>query len=63
MANIGGVVEADFFDWIVDVPGGERFIKRPASRLTRFAWEHVEHDVMKVLYESVVRPPDSAPAR
>ncbi len=53
-AEIGGVVEGDFFDWIVDVPGGERFVKRLARRLTRFAWEHVEHDVMKVLYESII---------
>jgi SAM-dependent methyltransferase len=53
-AEIGGVVEPDFFDWIVDVPGGERFVKRLARRLTRFAWEHVEHDVMKVLYESII---------
>jgi hypothetical protein len=55
-AEIGGVVEADFFDWIVDVPGGERFVKRLARRLSRFAWEHVEHDVMKVLYESIISP-------
>ena len=55
-ADIGGVVEADFFDWIVDVPGGERFVKRLARRLARFAWEHVEHDVMKVLYESIISP-------
>jgi hypothetical protein len=55
-ADIGGVVEADFFDWIVDVPGGEGFVQRLARRLTRFAWEHVEHDVMKVLYESIISP-------
>jgi hypothetical protein len=55
-AEIGGVIEADFFDWIVDVPGGERFVKRLARRLSRFAWEHVEHDVMKVLYESIISP-------
>ena len=52
-----GVVEADFFDWIVEVPGGDRFVKSLARRLTRFAWDDVEHDVMKVLYESRHQPP------
>ncbi|MGH8908627.1 MAG: N-6 DNA methylase [Egibacteraceae bacterium] len=55
-AQIGGVVEADFFDWVVEVPGGEQFVKGLARRLSRFAWEHVEHDVMKVLYESIISP-------
>lgn len=53
-ASIGGVVEADFFDWVTEVPGGEIFVRTLARRLRRFAWERVEHDVMKVLYESVI---------
>jgi SAM-dependent methyltransferase len=53
-AQIGGVIEADFFDWPVDVAGGEIFVRTLARRLGRFAWQHVEHDVMKVLYESVI---------
>ncbi len=53
-AQIAGVVEADFFDWVVEVPGGDRFVKALARRLARFAWGQVEHDVMKVLYESVI---------
>jgi SAM-dependent methyltransferase len=53
-AQIAGVVEADFFDWVVEVPGGDRFVKTLARRLARFAWGQVEHDVMKVLYESVI---------
>lgn len=55
-AQIGGVVEADFFDWIVEVPGGDRFVKSLARRLARFDWAVVEHDVMKTLYESVIPP-------
>jgi SAM-dependent methyltransferase len=53
-AQIAGVVEPDFFDWVVEVPGGDRFVKALARRLSRFAWGQVEHDVMKVLYESVI---------
>lgn len=53
-AQIGGVVEADFFDWPAEVPGGEAMLRTLARRLTRFAWRHVENDVMKVLYESVI---------
>lgn len=53
-AQIGGVVEADFFDWPAEVDGGETLVRAMARRLTRFAWSQVEHDVMKVLYESVI---------
>ena len=53
-AQIGGVIEADFFDWPAEVEGGGVFVRALARRLTRFAWQHVENDVMKVLYESVI---------
>ena len=53
-AQINGVVEADFFDWVVEVKGGDRLVRAMARRLSRFAWSHVEHDVMKVLYESII---------
>lgn len=53
-AGISGVVEEDFFDWVVEVPGGESFVRTLARRLMRFSWGEVEHDVMKVLYESVI---------
>ena len=53
-AQIWGVIESDFFDWVVEVPGGETFVRSLAQRLTRFDWSDVQHDVMKVLYESVI---------
>ncbi|MCA1545022.1 N-6 DNA methylase [Bradyrhizobium sp. NBAIM32] len=53
-AQIHGVVESDFFDWIVEVPNGDRFIRSLARRLSRFAWSNAEHDVMKTLYESII---------
>jgi SAM-dependent methyltransferase len=53
-AGISGVIEEDFFDWVVEVPEGAAFVAGLARRLTRFAWEDVEHDVMKVLYESII---------
>jgi hypothetical protein len=53
-SSIGGVVEADFFDWVADVPGGERFIDSLVRRLTRFDWDRVVHDTLKVLYESII---------
>lgn len=56
-AKVLGVVEADFFDWIVDVPGGDRLVRELSRRLSRFAWSDVEHDVLKVLYESVIPAP------
>jgi hypothetical protein len=55
-AQIRGVVEEDFFDWIIEVEGGAAFVRTLARRLSRFTWTEVEHDVMKVLYESVIAP-------
>lgn len=52
--SIYGVVEPDFFDWVVYVPAGDAFVRTLARRLARFAWAEVEHDVLKVLYESVI---------
>jgi hypothetical protein len=54
MAKVLGVVEADFFDWPAEVPDGAPIVRALARRLSRFAWAHVEHDVLKVLYESVI---------
>jgi hypothetical protein len=48
------VVDHDFFDWVLEVLGGEGFIATLARRLARFDWSTVEHDVLKVLYESVI---------
>jgi N-6 DNA Methylase len=53
-SQIKGVVEADFFDWAVEVPGGPEFVTELARRIARFDWSHVEHDVLKILYESVI---------
>ena len=54
-ALIYGVVEADFFDWVLDADGGPEFVRSLADRVSRFDWAHVvEHDVLKILYESVI---------
>ncbi len=53
-ADIRGVVESDFFDWVIEVNGGEAFVRAISRRISRFDWSNVEHDVMKVLYESVI---------
>ncbi|MCZ0732377.1 N-6 DNA methylase [Mycolicibacterium iranicum] len=54
VAGLHGVVDRDFFDWVLEVPGGEGYITSLARRLARFDWSAVEHDVLKVLYESVI---------
>lgn len=53
-SGIYGVVEPDFFDWVVEVDGGETFISTLARRLGRFDWSEVDQDVLKVLYESII---------
>ncbi len=54
IAGLHGVVDRDFFDWVLEVPGGDGFVTALARRLARFDWSQVEHDVLKVLYESVI---------
>lgn len=53
-AQIHGVVEQDFFDWTVQVEGGKEFATELGRRIARFKWSEVEHDVLKILYESVI---------
>ncbi|MEU1686469.1 N-6 DNA methylase [Micromonospora sp. NPDC005707] len=53
-AKVHGAVEADFFDWVLHIPEGPDFITDLAHRIGRFDWSQVEHDVLKVLYESVI---------
>lgn len=53
-AGIYGVVESDFFDWVLEVDGGETFIRTLAKRLMRFAWSDVDQDVLKILYENII---------
>lgn len=54
--GIRGVVEADFFDWVVDSgdEAGVAFVADLARRVARFDWAAVDHDILKALYESVI---------
>lgn len=53
-AGVYGVIEQDFFDWVGDVDGGLDWVGQLARRIGRFNWSKVDHDVLKVLYESVI---------
>jgi SAM-dependent methyltransferase len=53
-ADIRGVVEQDFFDWVLEADGGGEFVAALTRRVCRFDWSAVDHDVLKVLYESVI---------
>lgn len=53
-AGVYGVVESDFFDWVVEIDGGEPFIRTLAKRMMRFAWGDVDQDVLKILYENFI---------
>lgn len=54
--QVYGVVESDFFDWVLEVPGGPELVRTLAHRVAQFEWSAVEHDILKVLYESVIAP-------
>lgn len=54
--GIRGLVEVGFFDWMAGQSGGQDFLHDLVRRLARFDWRNVDHDVLKVLYESVITP-------
>lgn len=54
-AGIHNVIESDFFDWVLaKQSAGQRFVAQVIRRIAVFNWEETEHDVLKVLYESVI---------
>ena len=53
-SGIYGVVESDFFDWVIEVNEGDIFIRSLARQISRFNWGEVSYDIMKVLYESII---------
>lgn len=56
-ASIYNVVESDFFDWVLSEKAGDKgskFVSRLVRRIDTFNWANVEHDVLKVLYESII---------
>ena len=55
-AAIQGVVEADFFDWLLDASGGWDLVQAIAGEVGRFRLRDVETDVLKGLYESLIDP-------
>ncbi len=55
-AGIDGVVESDFFDWVLAASGGDDLIHRISTQVARFRLGDIKHDVLKVLYESLIDP-------
>jgi len=55
-AGFSGVGQAGFFDWPLDSPAGAEVVSDVARRLASFSWAHVDHDVLKALYQSVISP-------
>ena len=55
-AGIEGVVESDFFDWILDADESASFIREIVGQVAVFRLGDVEHDVLKGLYESLIDP-------
>ena len=57
-AGVTGVVESDFFDWILSAPAGADLVRRIARHVGRFRLTEVQADVLKGLYESLIDPED-----
>ncbi len=55
-AGILGVGDAGFFDWVLEQPEGVDVVLDLVRRVRVFRWAGVEHDILKVLYQSVIAP-------
>lgn len=55
-AGIGGVVESDFFDWLLASSKGLDLVRRISLQAGRFRLHEVHSDVLKGLYESLIDP-------
>ncbi len=53
-ANIHGVVESDFFDWVVAAEEGRALVRRILNHVRRFRLKEVRQDVLKILYEALI---------
>ena len=54
--GIVGVGEAGFFDWPLDIAGGDEIVMDISKRVSSFDWSTTDHDVLKALYQSVISP-------
>lgn len=53
-SGIRNVMEPGFFDWILAAEDGQRFAAQIVRRVGVFDWSQIDHDVLKVLYESII---------
>ena len=53
-AGIYNVIESGFFDWILFAEGGQQYLARTVKRIQMFDWSDIDHDALKILYESVI---------
>lgn len=52
-AGIYGVIDSDIFDWVLEA-GALSIVEDIARRIQHFNFRHVEHDLLKFLYEGVI---------
>ena len=53
--GVSGVVEKDFFSWITFCNKGNDLIKQIASHIKRFNFSTIKADILKGLYEGLIR--------
>ena len=53
--NINDVIEDDFFSWVTFCPAGNNLIRQIASHVLRFDFSNVQADILKSLYEGLIR--------
>ena len=54
-ANVRGVVENDFFSWIIFCNKGNDLIRQIATHIQRFDFSTIKVDILKGLYEGLIR--------
>ncbi len=54
-SNVSGVIEDDFFSWITYCNKGNELVQKIASHIKRFNFSTIEADILKGLYEGLIR--------
>ncbi len=54
-ASVFGVIENDFFSWIASDQEGSKLILKIASHINRFDFSKIQADILKDLYENLIR--------
>jgi len=52
--GVRGVLESDFFGWVIEVSSGDRWVRSLARWVAQFDWSAAGYDIGREMYQSVI---------